>query len=177
MPPVWANPTRVVLVAAIVSELVSAPGQTVGVSVFVDYLIADLDISRSQLATAYLIGTATGALSMPFAGRPLDRRGLRWATTAFGAAFAAVFVAMAGMTGLVTLTIGFALTRMLGQGRTAARAVLRIGQFVGTNCVRRAVMSAATASSESPLASAATISCMAAASSESLICTEIIPTA
>lgn len=133
MPPVWARPTRVVLVAAIVTQLVSAPGQTVGVSVFVDHLIADLDISRSQLATAYLIGTTTGALSMPFAGRLLDRRGLRWATTTFGAAFAVVLVAMSGVTGLVTLTIGFALTRMLGQGALTLTATTTVAVWFDRN--------------------------------------------
>ncbi|MDY7103998.1 MAG: MFS transporter [Actinomycetota bacterium] len=109
--PAWSA-----LVAAIITQIASAPGQTVGVSVFVDHLIDDLDLTRSTVSGAYLVGTLTGAISMPVAGRLIDRRGLRWATLAFSGGFGTVLMAMGGVTGLVTLTIGFGFTRMLGQG-------------------------------------------------------------
>jgi len=58
--------------AAVVLLILTGPGQTVGVSVFVDHFIADLGLSRSQVSTAYLFGTMTGAFAMPLAGRFID---------------------------------------------------------------------------------------------------------
>jgi len=60
-----------------VGILLSAPGQTVGVSVFTDHLIRDLVISRSHLSLAYLFGTVASALFLPFAGRLFDRYGAK----------------------------------------------------------------------------------------------------
>jgi MFS family permease len=106
----------VVLSAAVSLQALTGPGQTVGVSVFVDHLVADLELSRSVVSAAYLVGTLAGGASMPAAGRLIDRRGLRWAATWFGAAFGGMLVAMGGVTGFITLLIGFAGTRALGQG-------------------------------------------------------------
>lgn len=132
-PRVWSPGRRSVLVAAIVTQAISAPGQTVGVSVFVDHLIADLDITRSALATAYLIGTGAGALSMPFAGRLVDRRGLRWATMVFGGTFGVVLALMSGVVGFVTLAVGFAFTRMLGQGALTLTATTTVAVWFDRN--------------------------------------------
>lgn len=104
------------IVAAIVIQMMTAPGQTAGVSVFIGPISAELDISRSGIAGAYLLGTAISAVSMPFAGRLIDRRGVRWATVMFGAAFGASLTAMAGVGSLGALAVAFAATRMLGQG-------------------------------------------------------------
>ena len=59
------------------SIVCSIPGQTAGVGVFTDYLIAALGTTRSHLATAYLIGTITSGLILPYAGKLLDRIGVR----------------------------------------------------------------------------------------------------
>lgn len=115
-----------VLVAAVVVQAATAPGQTVGVSVFVDHLVADLGMARSTLATAYLIGTLTGAVAMAWAGRFIDRRGPRRAVALFGVAFGLVLAGMAGVTGFATLVVGFVGIRALGQGAltlTASTAV------------------------------------------------------
>ncbi|MFW6721030.1 hypothetical protein ACHZ98_12870 [Streptomyces sp. MAR4 CNY-716] len=58
------------------------PGQTHGVSLFVDPLIAGLGISRTQISTAYLTGTRIGACAMPAAGKAVDRYGPRWVMAA-----------------------------------------------------------------------------------------------
>lgn len=94
----------------------TAPGQTAGVSVFIDPMMAGLDLTRSQVAGAYLVGTLAGAWTMPWFGRLMDRRGMRFVLTAVGAAFAVVLAAMSGVAGLVTLALGFIGIRMLGQG-------------------------------------------------------------
>ncbi len=57
--------------------LLSIPGQTMGVSVFTDYLIRDLGLSRNDLTSAYMIGTILSACMLPFAGYGFDRLGAR----------------------------------------------------------------------------------------------------
>lgn len=106
---------RIVALCAITLGM-TAPGQTAGVSVFIDPMMAGLDLTRSQVSAAYLVGTLTGAWTMPAFGRLLDRRGMRFSLTAVSIAFAAVLAAMAGVTGLVTMALGFLGIRMLGQG-------------------------------------------------------------
>lgn len=115
-----------VLAGAVVLQGATAPGQTVGISVFVDHFAADLGLSRSAVSTAYLVGTLSGALTMPAAGRLIDRRGVRTATLVFGAGFGVVLTAMAGVTGFVTLALGFAGTRILGQGALTLTATTTV---------------------------------------------------
>jgi MFS family permease len=106
---------RIVALAAIALGM-TGPGQTVGVSVFVDPMMASLDLTRSQVSTAYLVGTLAGALAMPRVGRLIDDRGTRVAMALVGGGFGLVLAGMAGVTGLITLVLGFTGIRMLGQG-------------------------------------------------------------
>lgn len=106
----------VVLGLATVTAALTGPGQTIGVSVFVDDLVDDLGLSREQVSAAYLVGTLTGAMLLPWVGRMIDRRGVRLAQLAIGAAFALALVNMSFVQGLVWLAIGFTGIRFLGQG-------------------------------------------------------------
>lgn len=105
-----------VLAFAIIAAGLTGPGQTIGVSVFIDHLVDDLSLSRSQVSTAYLIGTLTGALLLPSVGKFIDRRGVRVAQVLIGLLFGLALVNMSFVNGLVWLTIGFAGIRFLGQG-------------------------------------------------------------
>jgi MFS transporter, OFA family, oxalate/formate antiporter len=106
----------IVLFAATVGMMMTIPGQTIGVSIFLDGIIADLGMSRSEVSTLYLLGTLGGSLVLPFVGRFVDRRGPRLAVVAIAAAFALSCVWMGFVQGTVTLLIGFTLVRALGQG-------------------------------------------------------------
>jgi MFS transporter, OFA family, oxalate/formate antiporter len=55
----------------------SIPGQTMGVSVFTDYLIEALGLSREGLSLAYMAGTITSSFILPFGGKWIDRLGAR----------------------------------------------------------------------------------------------------
>jgi len=55
----------------------SIPGQTAGVSVFTDPLLAATGLSRLSLSNAYLIGTLTSGFLLPFGGDLIDRFGAR----------------------------------------------------------------------------------------------------
>ncbi|MDH3398639.1 MAG: MFS transporter [Acidimicrobiia bacterium] len=105
-----------VLGFATLTGALTGPGQTIGVSVFVDHFITDLALSRSEVSTAYLIGTLVAALGLPMVGRQIDTRGVRAAMTAIGLAFGAALIAMSGVQGFATLIIGFVAIRLLGQG-------------------------------------------------------------
>ena len=94
----------------------SAPGQTAGVSVFIDPMIESLGLSRSEISTAYLIGTITSAMMMPRVGRAIDQFGSRASVIVVGVVFGAVLAATAGVRGFISLTIAFWAIRMLGQG-------------------------------------------------------------
>lgn len=106
---------RIVLLATITAAL-TGPGQTVGVSVFVDPMIEALGLTRSELSTAYLIGTLLGAVALVPVGRWIDRIGARRAMTFIGIAFGLGLLVMSGVQGFVTLVLGFTLIRWLGQG-------------------------------------------------------------
>ncbi|WP_340559854.1 MFS transporter [Streptomyces sp. GSL17-111] len=106
---------RIVALSAAALAL-TAPGQTAGISVFIDPLIADLGIGRTAISTAYLTGTLVGACAMPLVGRAVDRYGPRAVMAVIGAVFGAVLLALSLVSGIVGLTAGFVGVRMAGQG-------------------------------------------------------------
>ncbi len=150
---------RMVALSALLVAM-TAPGQTVGVSVFVDPMIAELGLTRSQVSLAYLIGTLGGALVLPTVGVLIDRLGVRRMTLVIGAGFGVALAAMSTVAGFVTLLLGFLGIRMLGQGSlslTASTSVTlwfdrRRGLAVGvSSAIGQALMSLA------PLALAAVV--------------------
>ncbi|MCK3684802.1 MFS transporter [Maribellus sp. YY47] len=68
----------VILAVATVGILVSAPGQTTGVSTFTDYLLENIRISRDQISMAYMFGTIASSFILTYAGKLYDRYGARW---------------------------------------------------------------------------------------------------
>lgn len=106
----------IVLGLATLSAGLTGPGQTIGVSVFVDRFIEDLSLSRDQVSAAYLVGTLSAATLLPWVGRQIDRRGVRIAQMIIGVLFAIALVNMSLVNGLIWLTVGFAGIRFLGQG-------------------------------------------------------------
>ena len=114
--------------------IVSVPGQTIGVSVFTDYLIRNLDVTRFQLSNAYMIGTIGSSLIIGRTGRLLDTAGVRFILFLTALCFGLVLVVMGqvdrvadavnALTGdfaprtvsLVIVTVGFLCMRYLGQG-------------------------------------------------------------
>lgn len=67
----------VIIFAGTIGVIMSAPGQTVGISVFTDFLIEDLKISRENLSLAYLIGTLFSSFLLTYAGKFFDKFGAR----------------------------------------------------------------------------------------------------
>ncbi len=86
-----------VLVAGTLGMIASAPGQTVGVSVFTDYLISALAIERSALSIAYLIGTLAGAATLARTGFLYDRFGARLVATASACLLAVTLILLTAL--------------------------------------------------------------------------------
>lgn len=82
----------VILFAATVGVLVSAPGQTMGVATFTDYLLENIFISRNQLSFAYMIGTIASSLILTYAGKMYDKYGARWIGMAVSVMLSVVLV-------------------------------------------------------------------------------------
>jgi MFS transporter, OFA family, oxalate/formate antiporter len=106
----------VVLAAGTIGAWMTIPGQTPGVSVFLDFIIDDLGMTRSTVAATYTAGTLVGSFSLPFIGRAIDRFGPRRAVVPIVTAFALACVFMGFVGSLLTLFVGFAFIRALGQG-------------------------------------------------------------
>ncbi|HKL22891.1 MAG TPA: MFS transporter, partial [Tichowtungia sp.] len=71
-----------ILLWGTIGVLLSAPGQTTGVSAFTEPLLDALGISRFQLTLAYMIGTIASSFMLTPVGKLYDRIGSRWMSTA-----------------------------------------------------------------------------------------------
>lgn len=107
----------------------TGPGQTVGLSVFVDPLITDLQISRTSLTVAYMIGTLVGATALPSIGRGIDRFGVRKAMALIGLVFGSSLLAISLVSGITGVTLGFVMLRMMGQGALSVAATTVIASW------------------------------------------------
>lgn len=104
----------------------TGPGQTVGISLFIDPLIKELGISRSAISTAYLVGTLAGAVALPWIGRALDKYGVRRTMAVIGFVFGAVLISLSLISSIVGLTAGFVGVRMAGQGALGLTATTAV---------------------------------------------------
>lgn len=109
----------VILLAGSLGMLMTIPGQTVGVSVFLDKIIVDLDISRSLVAFLYLLGTFSGSFFLSGFGRFIDRSGPRRAVIVIASLFSVACVYMGVVRNAIMLGLGFIAIRSLGQGALA----------------------------------------------------------
>lgn len=136
----------VVLLLATITAGLTGPGQTIGVSVFIDHFVADLSLSRSQVSAAYLVGTLAGASLLPSVGRFIDRRGVRVAQVTIGLLFGLALVNMSLVGGLVWLAVGFTGIRLLGQGSLSLVATVTVSlRFVRNRGTALGVFSMGTA--------------------------------
>lgn len=66
-----------VALASLIGVFATTPGQTVGVSAFIDPISSDLGLNRAHVLVLYSLGTFLGILTAPFIGRLVDRFGPR----------------------------------------------------------------------------------------------------
>ena len=94
----------------------TSPAQTFGVAAFNEPIRTGLGLSHGELAGAYMLGTFCAALPLPYAGRLVDRFGLRTMTTAAVVLLGLACGVAALSAGLVSLFVAFFLLRFLGPG-------------------------------------------------------------
>ncbi len=66
-----------ILAVGTLGMIAAVPGSPPGMSVFVDDMLAALEIDRSSFALSYTLGTITAGLCAPYAGHLVDRFGAR----------------------------------------------------------------------------------------------------
>ena len=118
-----------VMLAGSFGLIMTSPGQTYGISVFIEHFITDLGVSRSLVSTYYAIGTLTGAAMLPFVGRRIDHQGPRSVVVVVAVLFGLACVYMGLVTGGLMLLFGFTLIRMLGQGSLSLVSNYTINQW------------------------------------------------
>lgn len=126
----WDRADLRVTAAAALAYIMTGPGQTAAVSVLIDPMVQDLQISRSEISTAYLIGTLSGAVAMPWVGRALDRYGARAVLLVVAAVFGAMLLCLSAVSGLTGLTAGFVGIRLAGQGALTLTATTLVAYYV-----------------------------------------------
>jgi MFS family permease len=101
----------IVLAAGAIGVFMTTPGQTVGVSAFVDHIALDLGVPREQVVMLYSVGTLLGILPAPLIGRLVDRYGPRRAIAVIAPALGFACAAVAWAYGPWSLAVGFTLLR------------------------------------------------------------------
>jgi MFS family permease len=101
----------IVLAAGAIGVFMTTPGQTVGVSAFVDHIAVDLSLPREQVVMLYSVGTLLGILPAPLIGRLVDRYGPRRAIALIAPALGLACTAVTWVHGPWSLAIGFTLLR------------------------------------------------------------------
>jgi MFS transporter, OFA family, oxalate/formate antiporter len=123
----------IIMIVGTIGIIVSIPGQTMGVSVFTDFLIEALNISRTGLSTTYMIGTILSALIIGKSGIFYDRFGAKLTALIAALALALTLLYLSyidvigdkipslgilkpDLTSFILLTFGFFILRFFGQG-------------------------------------------------------------
>lgn len=123
----------IIILVGTLGIIFSIPGQTMGISVFTDYLIESLNLSRDSLSIAYLVGTIGSSFLLTHVGLLYDKFGAR--VVAIGASVvlaasvtfasyapiisnktAAFFNISYPIISFTIITLSFLLIRLSGQG-------------------------------------------------------------
>jgi MFS family permease len=120
----WA----IVLVGALVS-FSSGPGQSFVFSIFLDSIIADTGLSRTDVSLLYAVGTGVSALMVMTVSRVADRTGPRLTLILVAIVFGAACFGMAFAVGSITFFIMFAALRALGQGSLPINSTLLVASW------------------------------------------------
>lgn len=123
----------IIMATAMFGMIMTSPGQTYSVSIFIEYFIAELGISRTLVSTLYSFGTLGGSFALPLVGRQIDKRGTQLMIVIISVLFGVACIYMGFVQNAIMLGLGFVAIRMLGQGSLS----LVCGNVVNQWWVRR----------------------------------------
>jgi MFS family permease len=106
----------IILVVGTIGIAMMGPSQTFTISVFIDYFIKDLGISRANISLLYGLATFAASLLLPLTGRLVDRYGPRLATPLITLGLGLAAMGTALVQGAVTLLVGLLALRFFGFG-------------------------------------------------------------
>lgn len=106
----------VILFAGTIGLVMTSPGQTYAISIFIEEFISDLGMSRSLVSTLYTTGTLTASIALPLVGRQIDRHGSRLTIVIIAILLGVACLYMGTVRNALMLGIGFFCLRLLGQG-------------------------------------------------------------
>jgi MFS family permease len=107
----------------------SGPGQSHIFSVFITPMRLDLGISHTSVSSAYAMATLVAAFGLPYVGRLVDRYGVRPVMLTVGILLGFAAIAFGAVAGMVTLALGFAALRFLGQGSMMLSSANLVAQW------------------------------------------------
>ena len=107
----------------------SAPGQSFSVAAFIDPMLGDLGLLRTDYSIAYLIAGLVGGALLPGIGLLLDRLGARVLLPLLGLLLGFACLWMSSIGTLLGLSIGFTLIRSIGQGAITLSATWLVGEW------------------------------------------------
>ncbi len=119
----------IILIVGTLGAIMSSPGQTYAVSIFIEEFIRELGLSRSLVSSLYAVGTITGSLALPAIGRQIDKRGARPMVVVISIAFGLACIYMGMVQNALMLGIGFVAIRMLGQSSMSLVSRIVINQW------------------------------------------------
>lgn len=104
------------LCLAMLLAIASSPGQTFGVSVFIEAIRTDLGLTHGQMGLAYTLGTLLGAGPIFWIGHQLDCFGLKRVALCVLIVFGLACCGMGVVQTWWQIAVAFTLLRMLGPG-------------------------------------------------------------
>lgn len=120
----WA----IVLVGGLVA-FSSGPGQSFVFSIFLDSIIEDTGLSRTDVSLLYAVGTGVSALMVMTVSRIADRTGPKVTLIGVATVFGAVCFGMAFAVGTISFFIAFAALRAFGQGSLPINSTLLVASW------------------------------------------------
>lgn len=120
------------LLVACLAVFFSGPGQSYGISVFVEPMIRDLDMPRSLFSGLFSVGTLVSAGVLVLAGRQIDRIGNRIVMAGAVFIFGLSLMLLSFASSVLMLLIGFTLLRTFGSSVLTLSAKILVPNWFHT---------------------------------------------